>query len=279
MNLGIRAHDLGTFDSVEELGEAVRKEGLDSIQLVIHKALKNVRSSPGLLEDRLVEDIRKGLESAGVEVALLGAYFNWFHDSDGKGQQIFKEHLAEARAMGAGMVGTEVQGISPWPFGPNPRNQSRKAFRQALKIAVDLQETAEKANVFIGIEGAVSHALPDPETVRRLRDESGAERIRFIFDLYNFLYRGNYKRQEEIIDRALELYGNNLAIIHCKDFVPTALGLRQVAPGKGILNYDYLMRIMAEKDLMDRPFILEGVTGASIPESVRFLRETAVKFE
>lgn len=148
----------------------------------------------------------------------------------------------------------------------------------AVEMVRDLQTAAEESDSFIAIEGVWFHFLDRPEKVKELKDRSGADRIRFIFDPVNFLTPRNWHGQDELIDRTIQLYADDTALIHCKDFIPTPLGLLPVPPGKGRLNYRRLIQRLSEAGMGNIPFILEGVSGKAVSESVEFLRSLGREF-
>ncbi|MDF1569920.1 MAG: TIM barrel protein [Spirochaetaceae bacterium] len=273
MILGIRAHDLGVFNRPVDLAHTARGMGFDTVQLVPFKSFTHIERRPGIFNKFLADEIRTSFAEENLSISLLGAYFHWFAGNDDPGPEIFADHLRHASACGTNLVGTEVQGITSHRWRSNPENDTDEAFSSAVDMVCRLDQTVRPEEVCIGIEGAAAHVLSTPEKVRELKDRSDVRRIRFIFDLYNFLNGENWNQQEKIIDRALEFYGSDLAAIHCKDFLPDGFTLRQVAPGTGILNYEYLARRLLDMGMENIPMILEGVTGADITMSSAFLRQ------
>ncbi|MBB6479969.1 sugar phosphate isomerase/epimerase family protein [Spirochaeta isovalerica] len=279
MNIGIRAHDLGRFSSAGELAEAVLEAGLDSIQLVPWKAFSHVERSPGLWSPCLIEEIQSNLVGRGISISLVGAYFNWFSREEirggGIGRRIFRESLAVLSALGADAVGTETEGFSILPFINSPKNLSEEAMEQAVAVLRDLQNTACLTDSYIAVEGVSFHVLSSPERVVELKERSGADRLKFIFDPVNFLTIKNWRHQDELIERTVDLYGDDLLLIHCKDFIPTPAGLLPAAPGEGRFNYRLLYKKLKEAGKSGVPFILEGVRGGKIRSSRDFLMSLA----
>ena len=279
LNIGIRAHDLGRFHSAAGLAASVRAAGLDSIQLVAWKCFESASRRPDVWTADLVEDIRLNLVDAGIGIPLVGAYFNWFSrdelrpaESGGTGRRIFLQSLAAARSMGASHVGTELEGYMALPLWSSRRNRSSEAMEHAVLVAKELQAAAREADAWIAVEGVWWHVLHSPERVRELKDRSGADRLRFILDPVNFLNARNWRKQREMIDRAMDHYGDDLMLIHCRDFRPTRFGLIPVPPGKGRFDYPYLAGRLNETGRDGIPMILEGVTGRDIASSAAYLR-------
>lgn len=272
MKIGIRAHDLGMKKSAAEMAASIREAGFNSVQLVLHKGLEKARHEAGDLDSEYAEAIGRAFSSEGIEIALLGAYYNWFDDKGNRGFEKFREHLKHASDFGTSIVGTEVQGPSGKRWEPNPENESEEAFAHVVSTAEKLTELAELCGTYVGLEGAASHVLSTPEKVSRLCREVGSDRISLIFDLYNFLTLENYRDQRALIDRTIELYGDRLKVVHCKDFLLGENELRQVPPGSGELDYPYLISRLKETGRDDITLIFEEVTGDDILGSLAYIR-------
>lgn len=274
MKIGIRAHDLGMKNSARELAVSIREAGFESAQLVLAKAIKGALHQAGSLSFDYARKMRQVFQEEGVEIALLGAYFNWFHDGNNTGAEKYKEHLQYASDFGTSIVGTEVQGVTSDRWAVNPENDSEASWTRVVSLAGELCATAEKFGVKAGIEGAVAHVLSTPRKVCNLAETLKSDHLALIFDLYNFLSMENYKNQRSIIDEALELYGNKLEIIHCKDFIPRTAELEQVALGDGLFDYEYLIKRLYQTGHEKVTLIFEGVTGEGIPTSLEFIKKT-----
>lgn len=269
--MGIRAHDLGIKDSAAEVAKAAAEAGFQSVQLVLHKAIKDCLHEAGDLDESYARKIGAAFESEGLEISLLGAYFNWFTDVEGMGKAKYLEHLRLSRAFGTDIVGTEAQSPSPKNRVNNPEHDTEEVRELLQQTASDLIRGAEKAGVRAGFEGAWAHALSTPKMVYDLVEPFDSHHVALIFDLYNFLHIDNYKDQHRVIDEALELYGSRLAVIHCKDFYPDGDQLIQTSLGKGLYDYPYLLKRLKETGHDDLPLIFEGIEGEEIASSMDYL--------
>ncbi|MNG27149.1 hypothetical protein D3C84_1122360 [compost metagenome] len=84
-------------------------------------------------------------------------------------------------------------------------------------------------------------------------------------------------RQEEIFSEAVELFGDRIAILHAKDFIVEDNQLKPIAVGKGLLDYDVVIRLIKSK----KPFInilMEETTDPFIEESIEFLTDKYKSF-
>lgn len=131
---------------------------------------------------------------------------------------------------------------------------------------------AEKFGVMVAIEGVARHVLSTPEKVRRALDDVNSNNLQAIFDPFNFLTDDNYMKQDEIINKVFDLYGDRIVVIHAKDFVIEDGKVKQVPVGTGQFNYHLLLKILKErKPHID--IILEGTSPKDLAGSVKFIEE------
>ena len=93
----------------------------------------------------------------------------------------------------------------------------------------------------------------------RREDEIGSPNLQIIFDPVNLLDISNYKEREAIIAEAIEVLGEDIAVIHIKDFIVKEGALVSVAAGTGEMDYTQIIRFIKEK----KPYIhttLENTT-------------------
>ena len=114
---------------------------------------------------------------------------------------------------------------------------------------------AEKYDVTVGIEGVHYFVINSPEMMKRLIDDVASENIKVIFDPCNLLNEENYLKQDEIINSMFDLLGDKIVAVHVKDFtVENGHFVDGIAPGKGMLNYELILKRLSP----DVPIIGEG---------------------
>ncbi len=273
MKILIRPHDIGK-GSADWLGSTAHEWGFDGVQLAIAKAVEGQTGNPGTLTPEVISEIRTGFNSHGVEIPLLGAYFNPVHSNKDKvtaGAEKYADHLRNAAAFGAEFVASETGSYNDDKWTYNPKNQTEEAFEEVKKIFAPMPAIAKKAGVCMALEGAWGHCMYKPEVLKRLADEidPGQENFRFIVDVYNYLYIGNYERRAETFETCLKLFKGKIAGFHLKDFIVKD-GSMEFAPlGQGIMGWkDFLPVIM--KEAPDAYLIFEGVK--DVPASLKFIR-------
>jgi sugar phosphate isomerase/epimerase len=272
MNIGIRAHDMKKRP-LEELVQEISNKGLTSVQLALSKSF-DFDTGLGSLSPGMAYKIGTAFRNHNIQIAVLGCYINMIHpdqDERRKALERFKEHIRYARDFGCSIVGTETGNVNA-DIVYTVENFKEEPFQQVVSSVRELVQEAEKFGVIVGIEGGVNHPIYSPKVMKRLLDMIDSNNLQVIFDPVNFLTIENYMQQEEIFTEAIELFGDRIAILHAKDFIVEDNELKPTAVGKGLLDYDVVIRLIKSK----KPFVnilMEETTEPFIEESIEFLRD------
>ncbi len=273
MKLMIRAHDLGVKGDLA-VASAISERGLDGVQLVAYKCTEDIKYEVGSITNGRAAELGKALNEAG-EIALIGAYFNPVHPNKEKisrGIAVFKDYLDCARALGCDTVGSETGSYNGDPWIYHPMNHSDEALDRVVETFGELAEYALTRGVNIGMEGAFGHVCHTPERLDEAVRRIGKSNIKIIFDLYNYLDVSNYESAYEILDRGLSIFGDRILLFHVKDFTVGEEKLCQCGVGKGILDFDTILKkIYAHNP--NAILVLEGTVGEDIDYAVSFLRD------
>ncbi|MFR8247294.1 MAG: sugar phosphate isomerase/epimerase family protein [Roseburia sp.] len=76
-----------------------------------------------------------------------------------------------------------------------------------------------KMGVIFAIEPVWKHIVCNPKRARKVLDEIASPNLQIIFDPVNLLDISNYQNRDVIIEEAIELLGDDIAMVHMKDFV------------------------------------------------------------
>lgn len=273
MKIAFRTHDLG----VKGLDGAIAKIkdcGIDAVQLVAYKFLDEVKYVPGALTDELAEKIGNAFKGAGISVPLTGAYFNPVHSNKQKVadcKRVFKDYLDHVKALGCDIVGSETGSFNDDKWTYNPLNRTEEALATVIETFTELADYAAERGVYIGMEGAAGHVCYDVKTLKRAVDGVNRKNVKVIFDIYNYLDISNYDRYLEILDEGLKTFAGNIVVFHMKDFVVEDGKIKQVAPGKGLFDYEKILAKIKAYD-RDAVLVLEGTTGEDIVPCIQFVR-------
>lgn len=274
MKIAFRTHDLGV-KGLDAAIEKVKSSGIDAVQLVAYKFMDEIKYAPAQLNAENTAYIGKALKDAGIEVGLIGAYFNPVHSDKAKVarcKEVFKEYLKYSANLGCDTVGSETGSFNDDKWTYHPLNRTEEALQTVISTFKELAGYAKSVGAFVGIEGAAGHVCWNVATLKRAYDGINADNVRIIFDIYNYLDSSNYADYLEILDEGLKTFAGNIRIFHIKDCVFGEGKLKQVAPGKGMFDFEKLLGKIKAYD-KDATLVLEGTTGDDIETSTAFIRK------
>ncbi len=273
MKIGVRVHDFGKSDAAT-LAKKAKAVGFDAVQLVLNKAIEGESGLAGTLSKEKAEGFYKAFNDEGLEIAMLGAYFNPVHSDKEKVKSLvakFKEHLKYEHDFKAGYVGSETGSFNDDKWTYNPLNRTEEAFQEVKRIFSDLAKTAEEENANMAIEGAFGHCMFEPKALHRLVSEINSNNVYYIVDIYNYLAISNYEHQTEIFDECLRLFKDRIVIYHIKDFIIEDGALKQCCIGKGLMNFDYMLPKIKEAT-PNAYLIFEGSKPEDMEFSYKFIK-------
>lgn len=232
--IGFRAHDFGSFDSADALGRRVAQTRCPAfIQLALKKVIPSCRPWQEW-DEEYISSIAASLKAHGVSVAIVGCYINPIHpDEEKRKDEIrrFRRSLSLTGAFGCPIVGTET-GTASAAGGysiatSDPRNI--EIFKESLSQMLD---EAEKDDAYVAIEAvARSHSISSAQRMGKILDSFGTDRLKVILDPVNLIpYAGipesdgvplevpTEEAERSFIRDILDIYGDRIAAIHCKDY-------------------------------------------------------------
>ncbi|MDE6661269.1 MAG: sugar phosphate isomerase/epimerase [Anaeroplasmataceae bacterium] len=267
MKIGVRVHDFGKSDP-KTLAKHASSVGFDGVQLVLNKAVEGETGLPGTLSKEKARAIHQAFADEGVEIFMMGAYFNPVHSNkDLVKTNIakFKEHLKYLNDFEGHFVGSETGSFNDDKWTYNPLNRTEEAYQEVKRIFADLAGYAKEVNGNIALEGAFGHCMFEPKALKRLVDEIDNGHVFYTVDIYNYLAISNYESYKEIFEECLELFKGKIVIFHLKDFTIIDGALKQCAIGKGMMDYSYLLKRIKETN-PNAYLIFEG----SKPEDMEY---------
>lgn len=275
MKIGIRVHDFGKSDAIT-LAKKAKSIGFQAVQLVINKAIEGESGAAGTLNEEKVKDFYEAFNNEGIEICLLGAYFNPVHSNKelvAQNVAKFKEHLFYESKFHALAVGTESGSYNDDKWTYNPLNRTKEAFDQLVYVLKDIAKYAESVDANFAIEGAYAHLIYSPLMLKKLSDKINSDKLYFIVDIYNYLDYQNYIEQIKIFNDCISLLGEKIIIFHIKDFTVDEVNERliQCCIGKGIMNYDYMIPIIKEK-CPNAILVFEGLKSQDMQFSYDYIK-------
>ena len=258
MQLGIRLHDVNAslseeYQTLEKRAEKAREEGFSCVHLAYSKVIKGYTFDNCALTEGLARYTRRIFEKENLDVAVLGCYLNLAHPDADKLKEIQSRYYGNIRVaslLGASVVGTET-GAPNAAYKTDANTHSKEALETFIKGLAPVVDCAEKYGVSMAIEPVWKHIVYSPERARIVLDAIGSRNLRIIFDPVNLLCVENMEQREEIFAKTIELLGDDIAVVHLKDFVPEGNDLTSIAAGTGMMEYRQILKFMKER----KPFI------------------------
>lgn len=194
----------------------------------------------GAVDEEMVSEIAAAFTRHRVRIEVLGCYINPIHPDPETRRSLhgrFMEHLRHARAFGCGIVALESGSLNG-DYSPHPGNHGKEAFQQLVREMRGLVAVAGDCGVVVGIEAVTSHVVSTPEKMRRLLDEIASPHLKVVFDPVNLLNAYNFTFQRDVVHRSLELFGDDIMVVHAKDFRVAGDHYETCPAGSGMLDYD-----------------------------------------
>ncbi len=269
MQLGIRLHDIKKAPLEERLSIA-HEQGFACGHLALSKVISEYPVDDGALTPGYALYLKKLFAKNELDIAVLGCYLNLANpnpESLNKIRKRYLTHIRFASLLDVGVVGTETGAVNE-EYKFEEKNHSEEALNIFIHNVRPVVEYAEKMGVIFAIEPVYKHIVCNPKRARRVLDEINSPNLQIIFDPVNLLDISNYKKRDEIIEEAMELLGDDIAMIHIKDFVVEDGKLVSVAAGTGEMDYTKIMKFIRER----KPYVHVTLEN-TVPENAVAARE------
>ena len=246
MQIGIRLHDVAA-GTIEERAHTAHEQGFACAHIALSKLCDYKMTLPELTPGWAMY-LRKVFAKEDVDIAVLGCYLNLATPDRAalaRNQEVYKAHLRFASLLGCGVVGTET-GAPNTEYRFEEACHTEAALNTFITNLRPVVECAERFGVIMALEPVYKHIMWNPKQTRRVLDAIGSPNLRIIFDPVNLLDISNYENREEIFAEAIETFGDEIAMIHLKDFTVEDGKLVACAAGDGLMNYDAILRYAKE---------------------------------
>ena len=271
MNLAIRGHDLGKKGEFD-LALCLKKYGFDGVQLVPYKTYQDIAYTPEITNER-AKQISDSLSDNDLSVFLLGAYFNPVHSNKDKvllGVKVFERYLELANTFKAPLVGSETGSFNDDKWTYHPQNRTDSALKTVIETFAHLSDYAKKHNTAIAMEGAAGHVCFSPDRLFEAIKAINDDKIKVIFDIYNYLDNDNYSDYKQILKRGLDLFEGRIHCFHIKYCFIKYCKLTQCPIGDGMIDYDFMLSTIKSYD-KNATLVLEGTVEPHIGRAVEII--------
>ena len=267
MQIGIRAQDCQKA-SFEDLAKNINEQGFTCIQLALRFVFTDIPTDKGALTPGFAMHIKRVLDKNDIDVAVLGCYFNLGTNDRAdwnEVKEIYKAHIRFASLIGCGVVGTETYGFD----GDSTSDEALDVVIENVKEIVDY---AEKMGVILALECVHYHTVCTMKRMKKVLDAVNSPNLQVIYDPINTFSPDTYQNQVEMMQETFEILGDDIAVIHLKDFEVEDGKIVSKQIGEGIFRFDILMKLLKEK----KPYIqatLEETTPETAVRSREYIQE------
>lgn len=251
MNIGIRMHDAAPGTLRERAG-FIREQGFQCVHLALSKTIDPKLMEPAAATPGLAAQVKHDL--GDIDLAVLGCYLNLTHPDEAAYRDILKKyraHIQLARWMNAGCVGTETGNPNAGYTYDPAHSHTPEALEMFIRRVDPVVACAEHFGVTLAIEPVYTHIVHDGKAARKVLDAIQSDNLKIILDPVNLLHTDNVDRRDEVIREAIDLLGEDVVIIHMKDYQRSESGLKSMACGLGEMDYTDILRFAKHQ----KPFI------------------------
>ena len=273
MQIGIRLHDAKELPLEERLA-VIREQGFTCGHMALSKVMDKKYAANEALTPGYAMYLKRLFAKNELDIAVLGCYLNLANPNQEMLKETvekYKAHIRFAAHLGCGVVGTET-GAPNEEYRHEPACHTEEALQLFIKNLRPVVEYAEKMGVIMAIEPVYKHIVCNSVRARRVLDEINSPNLQIILDPVNMLDISNYQDQVAIVEEAIELLGDDVAVVHIKDYVIKDGKMVSVAAGNGMMNYDALMKFIKEK----KPYI-HATLEDTVPENAVQAKEHILK--
>lgn len=275
MKLSIRAHDMGV-KSIDSMLDRLTELGADGAQLVCYKVLEDIPYVPGAITAEKAATIGKAFAERGKEVTLVGAYFNPMSADDATvrlGMDVFADYLHHCKAMGCDVVGSETGVYTGECENRTLYNRRPESFQKVVSIFSQLSEVAQSCGSVVGLEAASTHTCWNVQMLQKARKLIGGK-TRVIVDIVNLMDADNQYRYMDVLQEALDTFGDDILLFHLKDCKRTNGKHPRIVPvGTGEMDYAQILGAI-KKWNPNAVLTLEETPNAYLDAAVKMIKET-----
>ena len=269
MKLGIFAK---TFDGSTPLAvlSAARDAGYSAVQY--NMTCSGLAALPLEITGYVAAAVAEAADMTGVEIAAVSATYNMIHPNATvreRGRKGFEAIASVAREMGTRLL-TVCSGSrdaeNQWRHHPD--NTSEAVWNEMCVEFARLLAIAEAYDVEIGVEPELNNVISSAERARRLIETLGSDRIRIVFDPANLFGLGDMKERRQIIESAVDLLQDRIALAHAKDRRADG-GF--AAAGQGVIDFAHYVAALRRAGFSGC-LITHGVAASEAPQVANFLK-------
>lgn len=253
LNITIRGHDLSQVQTIEDLAEKTKEQGIHTLQLALGLSFPEMSSGANEINSGMGNYVKRVLEKQEVTVGILSCYINMIHPDLTIREELltkFEQYLRYASSFGASMVASETGCVLP-EIQYTEENFTDEAFAEAVSVIRRLVKAGEKYQMMVGIEPGLNHPVYSLARVEQLIQAVDSDYLGIILDPTNLITSTNYQEQVQLVEEAFERFGEKICAVHLKDFRVEQEKIVPVNLGDGVIEYTKIKEIIKK----NRPYL------------------------
>lgn len=253
LNITIRGHDLSQVQTIEDLAEKTKEQGIHTLQLALGLSFPEMSSGANEINSGMGNYVKRVLEKQEVSVGILSCYINMIHPDLTTREELltkFEQYLRYASSFGASMVASETGCVLP-EIQYTEENFTDEAFAEAVSVIRRLVKAGEKYQMMVGIEPGLNHPVYSLERVEQLIQAVDSDYLGIILDPTNLITSTDYQGQVQLVEEAFERFGKKICAVHLKDFRVEQEKIVPVNLGDGVIEYTKIKEIINK----NRPYL------------------------
>ncbi|EGP4715102.1 sugar phosphate isomerase/epimerase [Enterococcus faecium] len=253
LNITIRGHDLSQVQTIEDLAEKTKEQGIHTLQLALGLSFPEMSSGANEINSGMGNYVKRVLEKQEVSVGILSCYINMIHPDLTIREELltkFEQYLHYASSFGASMVASETGCVLP-EIQYTEENFTDEAFAEAVSVIRRLVKAGEKYQMMVGIELGLNHPVYSLARVEQLIQAVDSDYLGIILDPTNLITSTNYQEQVQLVEEAFERFGEKICAVHLKDFRVEQEKIVPVNLGDGVIEYTKIKEIIKK----NRPYL------------------------
>ncbi|MGB3327867.1 MAG: sugar phosphate isomerase/epimerase family protein [Thermomicrobiales bacterium] len=215
----------------------------------------------------------------GLEIVEVAAYTSMIDRDEARRRRnidAIKRRMRHAEILGARCVAS-TSGTANEP-APDPQTRTQASWDLLIAATREILDVTPDGVSFC-MEAWPPTLIYDIPTYERFFAEIDDPRVGMIFDPANLVTTDSYYRTGEQIAETFDALGERFVAAHCKDiewvsgFSQTAL--KEVVPGRSVLDYDTFLRRTAALD-HEMPLLIEHLADPlDVEEAAAHIRSVA----
>ncbi|WP_054663655.1 sugar phosphate isomerase/epimerase family protein [Lacticaseibacillus camelliae] len=248
-DFAVRGHDVLKFDDLDQFGRELQHLKVHSLAYSPGKSLPVTTRNGTTVNVGLANYVRRRLAQYDAEIVTLSCYVNMIHPNKPEQTKLIAQlahYLQLAPMFGTRIVATETGSLDP-TFVFTKNNFGSAPFKTLIKNVQTLLPVAHDSGTYLALEPGINHPLWSLDRVADLIQAVGEDpNLKLIIDPANLVLSGT-DQPEQILQEALQRFGERIVAIHLKDFrwvSEAAHRIETVVPGQGVVDVPALIRLV-----------------------------------